>query len=150
MQVVTMSCVKSVGGIQSSFLLEYPFQYDDGGRTNSKRPKQKSDCTVRAIAITKGLPYDVAYDLLKSEGRKSHRGFNLQKWLNQQPWAKKIAFQAVKGQPRMNPSTFCRQFPNGSYICRSAKHVFAVVDGVLCDTWEQRPDRCIYTAWEIK
>jgi hypothetical protein len=121
----------------------------DAGRAASKRPRQKNDCTVRALAIARGLPYDVAYDLLADAGRKCTKGFALPAWLNKQPWAKKIPFAAVKGERRMNPATFTQRFPRGRYICKVAKHVFAVVDGVVLDTFENAPDRCIYTAWEI-
>ncbi len=29
-------------------------------------------------------------------------------------------------------------------------HVRVVVDGIVLDAFENRPDRCIYAAWEIK
>lgn len=32
----------------------YPFKYSDGGRSESRRPKQRNDCTVRALAIVTG------------------------------------------------------------------------------------------------
>ena len=32
-----------------------PFRFNDGGRQHSKRPMQRNDCTVRAIAIVCGF-----------------------------------------------------------------------------------------------
>lgn len=149
-ETVLMSCVDCSDGIhQTAYALSYPFIQSDGGRGASRRPKQSNDCTVRALAIARNMAYDDAYDLLAEAGRKCARGFHLQHWLNDQPFARKMAFQAVKGQRRMNPAAFCARFTKGRYICRASKHVFAVIDGVLYDTARNRPDRCIYTAWEI-
>lgn len=129
--------------------LKYPMLLDDSGRSKSTRPKQKNDCTVRAIALVRGMGYDEAYDLMAEEGRKCSKGFDIVKWLKKQSWAKKMAFPAVKGERRMNPAKFCETYKEGKYICRVSKHVFAVIDGVVHDTFESRPDRCIYTAWKV-
>lgn len=129
--------------------LEYPMIFDDGGRSQSKRKRQDNDCTVKALAIACLVPYDYAYDLLASHGRKSHRGFALPHWLNSQAWCERLSFPGVKGERRMNPATFCQTYTQGRFICRVAKHVFAVVDGVVHDEFENRPDRCIYLAWRI-
>ncbi len=129
--------------------LEYSWVATDAGRSQSARPRQKNDCTVRALAVAKGMQYDDAYDLLAEAGRKCGRGFEFKDWISKQPWARKISFPAIKGQRRMNPSTFVEKFPKGVFICRVAKHVFAVRDGVVYDTFENAPDRCIYMAWEV-
>lgn len=127
----------------------YPWTRTDAGRSDSRRPRQSNDCTVRALATACQLSYDAAYDILKDAGRSSGRRFRMQDWLDQQTWAKKISFPAVKGRPRMNVATFSRQYQHGTYIVRVAKHVFAVRDGVVFDDNHNRPDRCVYTAWRI-
>jgi len=134
---------------KSSYSLSYPFIFNDGGRATSRRPRQRDDCTVRALAIALRIPYDDAYDQLAGAGRKCSRGFRLSDWLNDQPFARRISFPAVKGERRMNPARFCKDYPTGTYIAKVAKHTFAVVDGVVHDTFENSPDRCIYVAWEI-
>lgn len=149
-RIVKMSGVDCVGGVQRYWGLEYPFVWSDGGRAVSRRPKQSNDCTVRAVAIALNMSYDHAYDLLAGAGRKCWSGFDVVGWLAAQDWAEKIPFPAEKGRRRMNPAEFSKRFASGRYICRVAKHVFAVVDGVIHDSNEQRPDRCIYTAWRIK
>lgn len=142
-----MSCVGFDRSVQR---LEYPWVLSDGGRSQSKRSAQKNDCTVRALAIARGLPYDEAYDILKDAGRKCSRGFDFVRWIATQPWATKIAFPAAKGQRRMTPAQFCIDHPRGTFILRVSKHVFAVVDGVVHDTFENRPDRCVYTAFRVE
>ena len=148
MHKVIMSGGDNYSGEWRSWSLSYPVEITDGGRSKSKRPRQSNDCTVRAIAIAMGLDYDDAYDWLAAEGRESWSRFNIDEFLKDRG-ARKISFPAVKGKPRMNPATFCKEFPKGRYICNVAKHVFAVVDGVVHDAFENRPNRCIYTAYEI-
>ena len=139
-----------------------PFTYHDGGRSESKRPKQSNDCTVRAIAIVTGSTYDQAYDLLKAGGRRSWEGFHLDRWIYGQVdpavgdpeyilgWtARRIPFPAVKGQRRMNPHAISRTLPQGRYVLRFAGHVAALIDGRILDTFAPDPDRCIYAAWEF-
>ena len=43
------------------------------------------------------------------------------------------AFPAVKGYLRMYPGDFCRIFPRGRWIIKTARHVSAVVDGTIHD-----------------
>jgi hypothetical protein len=47
-----------------------PFSFNDGGRQLSKRPRQRNDCTVRAVAIACDFSYDSAYDLLEGQWQK--------------------------------------------------------------------------------
>ena len=104
--------------------------------------------------MTTDLLYDEVYDILKEAGRKCSKGFHIAQWLNKNLLTgyqfTKLSFPARKGERRMNPSTFSRQFPEGKYIVKTAKHVCAFIDGVAHDNWVQRPDRCIYTAWKIE
>lgn len=141
--------MSGVGFDGKPYGLSYPTILTDAGRAQSKRPRQKNDCTVRAIALARNLPYDEAYELLALAGRKCAKGFVLKTWLKEQSWATMISFPAIKGQRRMNPATFVQNYPTGRYICKTAKHVFAVIDGVVYDEGENRPDRCIYTAWKL-
>lgn len=133
----------------ASGLIGYPWFDTDAGRSTSKHSKQKNDCTVRALATTLEITYDEAYSMLAKAGRKSSCKFRISDWLETQPWAEKISFPAVKGEHRMNPVVFTKKFSSGAYICKTAGHVFAVIDGTLYDDTENRPDRCIYTAWRI-
>ena len=156
--VVTMGCMKCESGVQSTWALSYPFILTDAGRSTSRRPKQKNDCTVRAVATVLGLSYDEVYDQMAHAGRQCNRRFHLLDWLesrnHDEPGhfvckTRRISFPAIKGKERMNLAEFCKQYPHGRYICRVAKHVFAVIDGVVYDTFENRCDRCVYLAWEI-
>lgn len=122
----------------------------DGGRSNSKRPKQKSDCVVRAVALTCGYEYDHAYDLMASAGRKSSNGMekkHWQKWMNDR--FTKHSFPAVKGQQRMNLQTFAEQHPTGKWFVQMAGHITSVIDGVIMDDFRPDLQMCVYAAWKI-
>jgi hypothetical protein len=139
--------------------VSYPFVKTDGGRSQSKRSRSKidrGDCTVRAVAIACGITYDEAIDALNPDGSgtsiadgqflfnhiMSNRTINGWRF----EW---VGFPAVKGQPRMNPPTFSKQFPIGRFICSEAHHVVACIDGVRYDTKPTYPRRCIYGAWQL-
>ena len=135
------------------------FHPTDAGRSTSKRPRQHNDCTVVAIALACDMPYDAAYDLMAECGRTCSRGFHmhdLEKGIAaailESRTGKRLqwkSFPAVKGQSRMNPAKFCEDFQNGRYIVKTAKHVIAIIDGIVLDTKSPRPDRCVYGAWEV-
>ncbi len=149
MREIKRSNLEMIDGIQHITTAAYPYCPDDAGRANSKRPKQKNDCTVRALAIAKGWAYDFTYEELANRGRKCFQGFGIERYLADQAWAEKLPFPAVKGQGRMNIGKFCAEFKQGIFICKIAKHVFAVVDGAVHDTCELSPFKCVYTAWRI-
>ena len=137
------------------------YKYSDAGRSQSKRSRQRNDCTVRAVTIAFGLEYDDVYDMLAALGRKCSRGFHLDRncfrsgeFLGHR--VVKLSFPAVRGQKRMRVARFIAEHPEGAFIVRTAGHVTAVVDGVAYDnhdTAEARDyfmeERCLYTAYQI-
>lgn len=129
------------------------YQFNDAGRSLSKRPKQSNDCVIRAISLLSKLDYDDVYGYFQSLGRKCSRGTNKKDWqtlLNKQKDLKKISFPAQKGKPRMNLRQFCSftEFNNGRYLVQMAKHVVYVCDGVVYDTFEPDGEKCVYAVWK--
>jgi len=129
------------------------FAYDDGGRSESRRPKSKNDCVVRALAIATSQTYDESYEFWAKRGRQPHRGTDMkivrrdfEKWFGW-PW---VPFPAVKGQKRMSHPQFEHEHPTGIWIVREAGHISAVVNGVLHDTFLPWEGRCIYGAWRVR
>lgn len=134
-----------------------PFLATDAGRSTSRRPRQKNDCTVRALALATGSTYDEAYEALAAAGRKCAGRFHFGRWAKDATfnghrfvWR---PFPAIKGELRMNPVRFAMANPKGSFILRVSKHVLAAVDGVLMDDSAEQGSsglewRCVYGAWE--
>ncbi|MDP2324284.1 MAG: hypothetical protein Q8N51_09680 [Gammaproteobacteria bacterium] len=129
----------------------FPFHQDDGGRANSRRPRQQNDCAVRACAIATGLPYDQVYDELAAMGRRCGRGTSrkiLASWLK--PHATYHAYPSIAGQPRKHVDTFLAgPGAQGRWVVRIAGHVTAVIDGVAHDLTAPLADACVYCAWRI-
>lgn|ERR1017187_71118 len=135
------------------------FQFNDAGRSQSKRPKQSNDCTVRALALAFNLDYDAAYDFLAKEGRECSRGFFIREFLDEICLndrilfglkLKRISFPAISGQPRMNVKRFCNQFYQETFLLRMSKHVAVVREGILLDTHDCRNgEKCVYLAYQI-
>lgn len=129
------------------------FMATDAGRSQSRRPRQKNDCTVRALALTTGADYDATYDALAEAGRRCSQGFDFRTWAKDGVhngfrfvWR---PFPARRWAWRMNPVTFAMSHPRGRYILRVSKHVFACIDGMLMDTAPVETMRCVYGAWEV-
>lgn len=134
------------------------FNHNNGGRLESKRPKQTNDCVIRAVAIVCGVSYDESYELFKDEGRKNGRGVLPKVWkpiLKDGVFDTKFeyfAFPATSGRPRMTVEKFCDEFSSGIFVIRTAKHLAVVIDGVLQDTVfheNYTALRCVYGAYQV-
>ena len=77
------------------------------------------------------------------------RGFAFSRWAKKPAALQWTAFPAVEGQSRMNPAKFCNQFRQRRWFASTAKHVFAVIDGVGHDEAPPDRNRYIYGAWEV-
>jgi len=129
--------------------------YNDAGRKQNK-PSERNDCTVRALAISTNTDYKMAHDFLKERGRKCRKPFLFPKKRSDDyalgyefVWK---SFPLVKGKKRMSPERFAIEFSKDVYICKTVKHVYAVVNGVINDTYKTgwHNGRCVYGCWEVK
>ena len=145
----TGSCLEYRNGVEYRAAAYEP----DVGKQDSKRPKNRRDCTVVALAVSCGVDYDTAYDELAQRGRKSSTGF----WFPSSVKSRRndtvlgVTFtwyplQAVKGERRMTPTVFVHEHPSGKFVLRLSKHVVAVIDGVVYDP-AGRLDACVYGYW---
>lgn len=152
------------------------FTYENGGFTESDQPEltytpieahpeyvrvraqresygEANDCTVIALSIAVGIPYDVAHGMLLLAGRRNCHGFMMTAWLADK--AKlgetvcgykftqvdcgeldKSALPAYSRRPLYKYKTVAqvrRDFPKGRFILSIHKHVFAMIDGVILD-----------------
>jgi len=148
------------------------FQYNDGGREEVGRKGKTGDCVTRAIAIAADLPYREVYEKL-SEGnatqRKSKRErktkarhkvrtashgiYTSRKWFKD--YMTELGFVWT---PTMEIGSGCKvhlhpdELPKvGRLVCRVSKHITAVIDGVINDTYDCSRDgtRCVYGYWQF-
>lgn len=141
--------------------------YDDGGREESGRRGRAGDCVVRAIAIAGRYDYGDVYDELAARsaaagGKRSAREGILAKVYK--PYLAELGFEWT---PTMTIGSGCRvhavpaevyehAFGDGktiygvSFILNLSKHLSAMVDGVIRDTYDPSRDgtRCVYGYWK--
>lgn len=118
---------------------------DCGGSPENER----NDCTVRALAISTGRPYWVAYNVLQTFGRKPNKGTNIRKFFKNNKivlgwWFKKLPFRRP-----ITLNKFVKKYPLGTYYVRISRHVFVIMDGVAIDMVRPKTYCRITDAWEV-
>ena len=93
---------------------------------------EKRDCSVVALSIAAGIPYDVAHGICKDAGRQDGHGMYFVEWVRRQRTICGYKVTVVN-VPRLTLAQVLRDFPKGRLICRKKNHVFAVIDGVVHD-----------------
>lgn len=145
------------------------FVKDDGGRSKYFKG-DAGDCVTRAIAIATGIDYKEVYDALfdgidqlKTSGRSRYakklrikksgtRGTSPRNGVHPKVYDKYLKSLGWKWVPTMTIGSGCKvhlrgdELPKGRLIVRVSKHVCAVIDGVLHDTYDcsRGGQRCVY------
>ena len=136
----------------------------DGGKKASGFSQESKDCTVRALSICCAVSYEEAHAALASEGRRTAR-----------PCTTSVLLRAVNKFKHAEPLTVPRELKNiylpdgfyvqrwlgcniktfvqnlgpGRYLISIKKHVFAVIDGVIYDSFKQHAGARVQGAWRI-
>jgi hypothetical protein len=140
-------------------------QYNDGGRAQAGYKGDTGDCVTRAIAIATEQPYQTVYDAMFA-GKELHRdtkrdrlarrlavrGASPRNGCPRKVYDKYLKALGWAWQPTMRIGTGCRvhlaegELPQGRLIVRVSKHVCAVIDGTINDTYDPSRDgtRCVY------
>jgi|TARA_R100001129_G_scaffold90088_1_gene61347 hypothetical protein len=140
------------------------YQYNDGGRSQYFKG-DAGDCVVRAIAIASGLNYKKVYDDLYklnaeyaiSKDTKVARRLRNKSATPRNGNYKKVYHDYIlslgfKWTPTMLVGQGCKvhlkadELPSGAFIARVSKHLCAVIDGVIQDTFDpsRGGKRCVY------
>lgn len=110
-------------------------------------PGESRDCSVRALAHCLNIPYGEAHAKLAALGRKNRHGFSFKKWANS------LDTLGLEMKPELSCRTLAKTLPamaTGRYLCRVSGHFFAVIDGVVTDSWEQKPGRRLLMVYKPK
>ena len=127
------------------------FKYNDGGRSQYFRATGVGDCVVRATAIATGRDYKEIYNIFKTECKGSPRN-----GVSSKICRKVIARLGGKWVARMGIGTGCQNHldadgvpTQGRIIASVSKHLTAVIDGVINDTYDpsRNGTRCVYGYW---
>lgn len=137
------------------------YQFNDGGRRRAGYKGRTADCFVRAIAIALELPYQEVYDELFRMQKKLAERYGRKGSASPRNGVYKVVageFLAQRGwkwTPTMFIGKGCKvhlkadELPSGRIICQVSRHVVAVVNGVINDTYDcsRQGSRCVYGFW---
>jgi len=140
------------------------WSYNDGGRASSGYKGHTGDCVVRAIAIATMQPYKTVYDELfamqkekalngeiKGMGKHS-KHYSVRNGVHRSVYQPYLEERGWKWVPTMGIGTGCKvhlnaeELPSGRIIVRLSKHIAAVSDGIILDTYDctRGGKRCVY------
>ena len=140
-------------------------QYNDGGRSSSGFKGNADDCVTRAITIATGLPYKVVYDDLtrlsksyvKNHNNKISRhlkksGTSARTGIFREIYEPYIISLGGVWHSTMKVGSGCqvhldeKELPDGRLICSLSKHLCAVIDRIVHDTFDPSREgkRCVY------
>ena len=137
------------------------FVRDDGGRSEAGFKGDTGDCVCRAIAIATQQSYAEVYQALAGLGqeekltkrrrRKSHPRTGVHK----ATYKKYLADLGWEWTPTMQIGSGCKvhlradELPKGRLIVAVSRHLVAVIDGVVHDTYDPTREgtRCVYGYW---
>jgi len=140
------------------------FLYNDGGRNEAQYKGVTGDCVTRAISIVTGVPYQTVYD----EINKIAANEKVRKNRTKKSSARTGVFKETSAAyltslgwvwtPTMTIGSGCKvhlkssELPLGKIICKVTKHMVAVIDGVINDTYDcsRQGTRCVYGYWSEK
>ena len=132
-----------------------PWAADDGGRAAAGRAADAGDCVARSIAIATELPYQTVYADLAAlsaaaGGKRSARDGVVRKI-----YTRYLTGLGWTWTPTMAIGSGCTvhlrvgELPTGRLVVSLSKHMTAVVDGFVHDTYDPGRDgsRCVYGYW---
>ena len=129
--------------------------FDDGGRKATGRQGRAGDCVVRAIAIAADLDYEDVYNELAERAKRRGKPRSARDGVSPKeykPYLDELGFRWV---PCMTIGSGCQvhlrtnELPDGRLIVRLSRHLSAVIDGIIRDTFDPSRDgtRCVYGYW---
>lgn len=132
-----------------------PWVADDGGRAAAGFRGDAGDCVPRALAIATGRPYPEVYAELaagmaqRGKPKSARNGVSPKVY---RPW---LAAAGWEWTPTMGIGTGCtvhldaEELPLGRLVVRLSRHLCAVLDGVVHDTYDPARGgaRCVYGVW---
>ena len=130
--------------------------HTDGGRKESGYKGSVGDCVIRAIALATEQDYQTVYDDIAARVKKlkllKERNKGVTRGVPRKVYEAYLIEMGWKWVATMRIGTGCKvhlkaeELPKGRIICRVSKHLCAVIDGVIHDSYDPSRDgtRCVY------
>ena len=149
--------------MSKKILVEMPFTFSDGGRNKAGFKGTTGDCVVRAIAIIADKDYLDVYndinEMSKNEkiGKRQSKKSNSRKGVYRKTYDKYLKELGFVWVPTMFIGSGCKvhltpdELPKGKLIARLSRHITAVIDGVVYDTFNpsRGGTRCVYGYYKM-
>jgi hypothetical protein len=135
------------------------FVQNDGGRKEAGYKGNAGDCVTRSIAIVTGKPYKEVYDALnelakieRKSTKRTPKKSSARNGVFRKTYDKYLKSLGYTWTPTMHIGSGCKihlrkkELPKGRLIVSVSKHLTAVIDGILHDTWDcsREGNRCVY------
>ena len=134
------------------------FVFHDGGRAAAGYKGKTGDCVTRSIAIATGKTYQQVYDALNQFAETERIGKRKRKRSNSRTGVFRKTYQSYleslgwQRTSTMSIGSGCQvhlrasELPPGPLIVKVSRHLTAVIDGVLYDTYDcsRAGTRCVY------
>jgi hypothetical protein len=124
------------------------YVYNDGGRAAAGYSGSTGDCVTRAMAIATGLSYQWVYDKLNELAKVEKIGKRKLKTSNARTGVYRTSYERLMRQigwtwvPTMQIGSGCKvhltdgELPPGRLVVKLSRHLTAVIDGVIHDTYD--------------
>lgn len=134
---------------------EFPdrwWQYNDGGRWEAGFYGHTNDCVVRAIAIASGISYKTIYEGINNLASAQRDVSTAWLGVTREIYQAYIESLGWSWNPIMEIGSGCKmhlnqeELPGGRLIVKVSKHLVAIIDGVIHDTYDSSRGgtRCVY------
>jgi hypothetical protein len=134
------------------------FVFHDGGRATAGYKGKTGDCVTRSIAIATGKTYQQVYDALNQFGETERISKRKRKRSNSRMGVFRKTYRSYleslewQWTSTMSIGSGCQvhlrasELPPGPLIVKVSRHLTAVIDGVLYDTYNcsRAGTRCVY------
>lgn len=139
-----------------------PFIFDDGGRAAAGFKGDTRDCVTRALAIVTGSDYRTIYDevneaALAERPRNGASRSNARLGVHKGTTRRLMAAHGGIWTPTMSIGSGTTvhlaegELPAGRIVANCSRHVVAVIDGTVHDTYDPSRDgtRAVYGYWQF-
>lgn len=116
--------------------------------SNMLKEREKNDCTVRALAHAAEVSYDEAHAYLASCGRRPGKGFVVHSAYNNSTLGGYRTKQLPADGMTFKELLDYKMLPERC-ILLVRRHVLAVIDGVVYDSFKIGSSRRVFTVWEF-
>lgn len=114
---------------------------------SSKDKNETNDCSVKALAVTTGLPYDDCHKALEAEGRKNRKGVTMPQI---RAACERLGFAMIRAERNeysaktmITAERDRRVAAMGRVLVNTSGHVAGMVDGTVVDWSKGRRNRII-------